>query len=347
MTDRYFDHAATTPLDPHVFEAMLPWMREHFGNAHSLHHWGRKADGAVERAREQVARLFGADDPAQIIFTSGATEANNWALSTSDRIAISPFEHSAVREPGLQRGAEILANDRWTLASPDRDPEVISVMAVNNETGAILFPPTHTPRTHIDAVQALGKTGWKACCDFASASAHKIYGPKGIGALYARNPYSLDPFIRGGEQEHGLRGGTLNVPGIVGFGEAAKIAFDRQEEDHQVVTELREIVLEEMKGLGDIQTNDAPNQSPFILSLSFAGIEGETLVIEMDAEGYGISAGAACSSRSTEPSHVLTALSLPENWLRGTVRISFGRSNTPTSALALARLLRQKVEQLR
>ncbi len=326
---------------------MLPWLREDFGNAHSLHHWGRKAEEAVERAREQVASLFRADDPSQIIFTSGATEANNWALSTAERIAISPFEHSAVREPALARNAEIMANAGWELHQPTTYPDLVAVMAVNNETGAILKPPPGCGRIHIDAVQALGKIPWTTECDFASASAHKIYGPKGVGALFARDPYALAPFIRGGDQEHGLRGGTLNVPGIVGFGEAARIALDRQQEDHSLAHELRGIVLEELQNLSDVRTNDASAQSPFILSLSFAGIEGETLVIEMDAESYGISAGAACSSRSTEPSHVLTALGLPEAWLRGTIRISFGRSNTPTSALALARLLRQKVKQLR
>lgn len=323
---------------------MLPWLREDFGNPHSLHHWGQKAEAAVNHARSQVAALIGADDPSEIVFTSGATEANNWVLLNFSDLAVSPFEHSAVREPALEAGAAVLANDGWQL-SPAPSSSFQSVMAVNNETGAILDVPG---TRHVDAVQAIGKIPWSVQkTDFASFSSHKIYGPKGVGALYIRGAEPLQPLILGGDQEGGQRSGTLNVPGIVGFGAAAELAAERQPEDDIHARELRSIVLSELRTISDWQTNDAPQQSPFILSLSFQGIEGETLVIEADAAGFGISAGAACSSRSTEPSHVLTALGLPEEWRRGTIRISFGRSNTPTSALDLARTLRQIVTRLR
>jgi cysteine desulfurase len=344
VSDRYFDHAATTPVAPEVLDAMLPWLREDFGNAHSLHHWGRKAEAAVEEARAQVAELVGADDPAEIVFTSGATEANNLVLLNFSNLAISPFEHSAVREPALEAGAEIIANDGWDLTSPPSSA-FVSVMAVNNETGAVLSVPG---TRHVDAVQAVGKIPWSVDdVDFASMSAHKIYGPKGVGALYIRGAMPLQPLIVGGDQERGQRSGTLNVPGIVGFGAAAQIARERQSEDFAHAAELRQIVLDELESLSDWRTNDAPYQSPHILSLSFREVEGETLVIETDAAGFGISAGAACSSRSTEPSHVLTALGLTDEWRRGTIRISFGRSNTATSALALVSFLRQTVTRLR
>lgn len=347
--ERYFDHAATTPLDPRVFEEMRPYFSEHFGNAHSLHGFGRKAAAAVELARERVAEAFELDDPSQVVFTSGATEANNQALSGSDALTMSPFEHSSVFEPGLARGASLLANRGFFLRHSQNQAGLVAVMAVNNETGAILDvagAKASGARVHSDLTQALGKTDLPREWDTASCSSHKVYGPKGVGALLVRDepPPSL---LLGGEQESGLRAGTLNVPGIVGFGLAALLATHEREARERQAREVRAAFLEGLVGLSDWQTNDHKHQSPFILSVSFRGVLGEALVIECDAAGFAISSGAACSSRSNEPSHVLQALGLSQEWSRGTVRLSFGATNHPESATSLAKSVVKTVGNLR
>jgi cysteine desulfurase len=347
---RYFDNAATTPVDPRVVEAMLPYFAEAFGNANSIHAWGMRAMDAVERARAQVARLIGAEDPSLIVFTSGATESNNWIVSAFPDLAISPFEHSAMREPGLRAGASVLANDGIELTAPDREYELLSVMAVNNETGTRWNAAEyrHYSRLiHSDITQAVGKVETDVSnLDFASLSAHKFYGAKGVGALYFREDPPA-PYMLGGEQEHGLRGGTLNVPGIVGMGKAAEICIEEMEADGNRVFGLNQAVLDILGECPDARINGGERRSPYILSVSFLGVQGETLVIEMDRAGYAISSGAACSSRSTEPSHVLCALGLDEAWLRGTVRISFGRFNDEESAVNLAKALLISVQKLR
>jgi cysteine desulfurase len=345
MIERYFDNAATSPLDPRVREAMVPWLGARCGNAHSVHEAGRAARAAVERAREQVARLLGAQDPMEVTFTSGATEALNTALASFSRLAISPFEHSAVREPALHRAAEVLANDDYALSSPKHPCDLVAVMAVNNETGAMLEAP-RGHRTLVDATQAAGKTPFRLG-DLAAISAHKFHGPQGVGALFVRGGEWIEPLLRGGEHENGLRAGTLNVAGIVGMGEAARIAHGEAPADRDRALEMREMVLAELDPVTDWWENRGAAQSPFILSLSFAGVEGETLVLELDRLGYAISSGAACSSRSTEPSHVLTALGYPEARIRGAVRISFGRLNTPEGALAVGRALASAVQTVR
>lgn len=356
MLDRYFDNAATSPIDPRVLQAMLPYLSDSCGNPNSIHSWGMQARDAVERAREQVAILIGADDPSQITFTSGATEANNWVLNAADEIVISPFEHSAMREPALAKGAKFLHNEgldlvTQALRTPDSPSKaLVSVMSVNNEIGTTWRPQDYVQESqllHSDITQSVGKlpvdlTG----LDFASFSAHKFYGPKGIGAFWSRNE-PPPPLIRGGEQESGLRGGTLNVPAIVGMGAAAEIAAEGQSKDLSHAENLREILIDGLNGLADTQINGGSRTSPFIMSVSFQGLEGETLVLEMDRAGYAISAGAACSSRSTEPSHVLSALKMKPEWLRGTVRISFGRTNTKEATAALAKKMRTTVEMLR
>ncbi|HTQ08893.1 MAG TPA: aminotransferase class V-fold PLP-dependent enzyme, partial [Fimbriimonadaceae bacterium] len=272
-TERYFDNAATTPLDPSVREAMAPFLAEAFGNAHSIHGWGLRAHDAVEHAREQVARVIGAEDPSQITFTSGATESNNWVLKAASEIAISPFEHSSMREPAITRGATLLGvrEERPSL------PRLVSVMSVNNEVGTIWHAPDYAQPgdlIHSDITQAVGKVPVSVeGLDFASFSGHKFYGPKGVGALYAKDQ-PPEPLIRGGEQEHGARGGTLNGPAIVGLGVAAEIAIEEQPENYRRATELRAILLDGLNGLLDWQVNGGDRVSPFILSLSFHGLEG-------------------------------------------------------------------------
>jgi len=360
--DRYFDNAATTPLDPRVLEEMLPFLKEDFGNANSIHAFGARAMAAVDQARERVAELMGAEDPSQIYFTSGATESNNWVLNAFTDGAVSPFEHSAVREPALHRGFDILANQGPRIAMPDRRYDLISVMSVNNETGdrwnAAEFVP-YANYVHSDMTQQAGKlpidlTG----IDYASISGHKLYGPKGIGALYAKE-HPPETLLRGGEQEGGHRGGTLNVPGIVGLGAAAKIALEEMERNLAHAQALRDVVLRDLVGVDEWQVNgnvaagseisgrEGSQASPFILSLSFRGLEGESLVIDLDRSGFAVSAGAACSARSTEPSHVLQALGLSSDWLRGTVRISIGKFNSLDSTAIFATNLRQSVQKLR
>lgn len=325
---------------------MLPYLGETPGNASSIHAYGRRAQEAVELARSRVAELLGAEDPAEILFTSGATEAANTVIASHNEIAVSPFEHSAVREPALHRGAAILRNQAYCLEP--LPAELVCVMGVNNETGAILEPPVTSALRFADLTQNLGKLPIDLSgIAFACASAHKLYGPMGVGCLYARGAEFPEPYLRGGEQEHGRRAGTLNVPAIVGFGAACARARDLQEEEADRAVRAREQILQALRPVSDWQSNDGVNQSPFILSLSIAGIEGETLVIELDHRGFATSAGAACSSRSNEPSHVLMALGLEETLRRGTIRISFGRFTTPEAANELGRSLVQSVESLR
>jgi|GEM_PF-4343971 len=237
---RYFDHAATTPVDAFVREAMMPFLGDDCGNAHSLHQWGLRAREAVEGARQAVARLLGAEDPSEVVFTSGATESNNTVLAAFDSVAVSPFEHSSVREPALSRGAWIMSNEGWTL-SPPSPVELVSVMTVNNETGALLtMPECPGAMRHTDATQAVGKLAFDATAyDFVSCSGHKFYGPKGVGALFLRGAEPIEPLLRGGGQEHGVRAGTLNVPGIVGMGMAAELAHERRIHDFDHAVALR------------------------------------------------------------------------------------------------------------
>lgn len=349
---RYFDNASTTPLDPRVLEAMLPYLKEEFGNANSIHSFGSAAQHAVERAREQVAEAFGLE-PQQIFFTSGATESNNWVLRSFKTGIVTAVEHSSVREPALRAGFRIcdLHPGDLSLVPPGDQFEVQSVMAVNNELGTQWRPSEDIGgiRKHCDATQALGKIDLSGLgVDFMSASSHKVYGPKGVGVLSAAAP--IEPLLVGGEHEHGLRAGTLNVPGIVGFGHACSLLKEEREKGFVFADELRQIVLECITPLSDWRVNgQLPGRDfvPHVLSISFLGLEGESLVVEADNAGFAISAGAACSSRSTEPSHVLLAIGLPDEYIRGTVRISFGRFNTLDAAHNLGKVLVKAVERLR
>jgi cysteine desulfurase len=329
----YFDNAATTPVDPRVFAAMEPYLKANFGNANSIHAWGREACAAVTKAREQVARLIQADDPSEVVFTSGATEANNWVLRAFRSIAISPFEHGSVSAFACSHGATVLENDGWTLRPTDA--ELTSVMRVNNETGAVLEMPS-AKKTHSDATQAVGKVPFDAKrYDFVSMSAHKFYGPKGVGALYIKGAAEVEPLLFGGEQEHGRRSGTLNVPGIVGMGAAAAVALERLEEDQAHARALRTYVkgrLSEVEGVSFVEHSE---NSPFVLSACFSGLEGESLVVSLDAKGYAASSGSACSSGKGHVSGVLKSLGLPESQARGAVRVSFGRFNTVRAAEGL------------
>ncbi|MBS1718521.1 MAG: cysteine desulfurase [Armatimonadetes bacterium] len=351
MIDRenYFDNAATTPIDERVLAAMLPYLKEDFGNANSLHELGRRAGDAVERAREHVAALIGAEDPQQITFTSGSTEANQWVLAFPN-CAVSPFEHSSIYEVVRHRGiGAFLKHNGLGITPANEAYDLVSVMAVNNEIGSLFHPSAakgKARRVHSDLTQAAGKIPFQLDgLDYASLSAHKIHGPKGIGALYSRE--LPPPPMMIGEQERGFRGGTLNVAGIVGFGEAARIANLEEAQNLEHVTNLRQQLVESLQDVPDMKLNGGECVSPYILSLSFLGVEGESLVIDLDRQSYAISSGAACSSKSLEPSHVLLALNTEPGWIRSTIRISLSRYNSSSSVRLLSQNLKRSVEILR
>lgn len=346
--DRYFDNAATTPVDPLVLDEMLPFLRDEFGNANSPHGWGSRARAAVERARQRIAEALGADDPSQVIFTSGSTESNNWALRAFRSGSVGPFEHESVRAPAEAKGFKVLDNDGWNVEPASS--ELVSHMLVNNETGmhfdlAPMRANTHC--LHSDITQAVGKVAEPLSgLDLASFSSHKVHGPKGVGALFVRDPASTPyPLLLGGEHEFGARAGTLNVAGIVGFGLACALAEEHRTSMWQHALSLRELVIEALRDVQDVEFHSMG--VPHILAISFLGLEGETIVLEADARGFGIGSGAACSTGSTEPSHVLTALGIEPDWIRGTVRISFGRYNSKESSAALAASLVEVVTRLR
>ena len=342
---RYFDYAATTPVDPRVLAEMLPYFESNFGNSHSIHGYGRQTHAAVDRAREQVATAIGAEDPSQIIFTSGATEACAIALHGVEAAAVSPFEHSAVMEIAEARDFPIYA---WNGELKGADQKISAVMRVNNVTGRVLYHPDTASDRFTDATQALGKMPFAVESDaFAALSAHKIYGPKGVGALYARDPESVNPMVVGGGQEGGKRGGTLNVPGIVGMGLAAELAVAEWDARANHAWSLREIVLGELDRTSDVVEIAAGAGVPHILGLAFYGIHGETLVLEMDTLGFALSAGPACSGGNGEIPPAIAAEALPDGFARGAIRISFGALNTPDSARVLGQSLAQTVRKLR
>ncbi|MCO5295443.1 MAG: cysteine desulfurase [Fimbriimonadaceae bacterium] len=349
--DRYFDHAATTPVDPRVVREMLPYLGEAWGNPSSIHACGRRAKQAVEHARERVAELLGAEDPSEIVFTAGASEANNWVLEQFPTGAVGPFEHPSVAAVARKRGFSTLGNDGFALLPPESPVEMVSVMAVQNEVGARfdLAPLRNwAPVAHSDVTQAVGKVELDLeAVDFASLSAHKFYGPMGVGALYRRGAPALEPLIYGGGQEGGQRAGTLNVPGIVGLGAACALALDERQQDFDHASHLRALLLDELQALDEWRAVEAPSQSPFVLALLFHGTVGETLVLELDRQGFFASAGSACSSGEPHSWASLRALDVDESWGRGALRISFGRANTTDSTRDLAAALRSSVSSLR
>ena len=372
----YLDYHATTPVDARVLEAMLPYFTEKFGNAASKHHrLGWEANDTVERARKQVAALIGAGGK-DLIFTSGATEANNLAIkgaaqarrgpSTSlgtgerDHLVTVATEHKAVLDPMARLAHEgwqvtvlpVSASGLIDLAALERAvterTALVSVMAANNEIG-VLQPIKDAAAIahakgawfHTDAVQAAGKVAFDVEAldvDFASLTAHKLYGPKGVGALYMRRSgrsgvgprisplrAAVVPQIDGGGHERGLRSGTLNVPGIVGFGRAAEIARAELTSEAKRVGELRDRLLDGLKRIDGMAVNGSMSERlPGNLNVSFAGIDGEALLVSLD--DVAVSSGAACTQ--AEPSHVLLALGLAKDQALSSLRFGIGRSTT-------------------
>ncbi len=355
----YLDYAATTPTDPEVIEAMLPYFTDAFGNPSSIYSYGQEAKGAIEEARVKIAHLIGALDE-EIVFTSGGTEADNFALkgaaftneSRGNHIIISSIEHHAVLETGKfleRRGFEVtyLPVDKYGLVAPDDVKKaitdktiLISVMHANNEIGTIQ-PIAEIGKIareagvyfHTDAVQTTGHIPIDVNefgLDLLSMSAHKLYGPKGIGALYVRKGTKLLAFMHGGEQERRRRASTENVPGIVGFGRAVELAQQEMTGEAERLTHLRDQLI---NGLLEQIDPAYLNGHPWIrlpnnVNLSVDFIEGESMLLNLDLEGICVSTGSACSSSSLEPSHVLLALGIPPEQAHSSLRFTLGRWTT-------------------
>ncbi len=355
----YLDNQATTPLDPEVLESMLPWFTDKFGNAASKEHsYGWEAESAVKLSRRKIAEYIGAE-PGEIIFTSGSTESINLAHSgiaecygTKGRhIITSAVEHNAVLDSlkSLEgRGFEItvLPVDKFGRINMEglgkairKDTILVSIMTANNEIGNVYDTETiggickdRKVLFHTDASQAIGKISFRAGnADLVSFSAHKIYGPKGTGALYIKNKVPktrLTPLIKGGGHENGLRSGTLNVPGIVGFGKALEIAGRNFETDYTRITSYRSKMLERFtEQIGNIRLNGDPdNHLPNNLNICFEGIRSDKFI--MNLRNIAVSTGSACTSASLRQSHVLSALGLSDALAKSSVRFGLGRFNT-------------------
>ena len=377
-TPIYFDHAATTPVDKKVLEKMLPYYTQVFGNPNSQHVFGRESVKAVDEARDTIAKIINAK-PNEVYFTSGGTEADNWALrgvahahsNRGKHIVISPIEHaamlataSALKKEGFEieymKVDEFGVVDLNHLKSVVREDTIfVGCMLANNEVGTIEPIKQIAEIAHAkgaicftDAVQAAGvlKTDVKELgVDMMSMSSHKIYGPKGVGALYIRNGVKVESILTGGHQERMKRGGTTNVPAIVGFAEAFKIADSEREQNFEYVSMLRDRFIDKViKKVPFIKLNGhRTNRLPANADFSFEYIEGESILFSLDIAGIAVSSGSACSSGSLEPSHVLLALGVDEALAHGSIRFSFGKHNTVEEIDYAVDVLSESVERLR
>ena len=375
---RYMDHSATSPVNPEVLEEMLPYFNQSFGNASTLYALGREARTAMENARKQVASLIGAQ-PEEIYFTSGGTESDNMAIkgvvsklkNKGNHIITSAIEHPAVEEtckylekegykvtylPVYEDGIVKVSDVEEAITS---ETILITVMHANNEIGTIqpvaeigALAREKGIYFHTDAVQSVGKIPVNVedmNVDLLSISSHKLYGPKGVGALYIRKGVRIQPLIHGGGHERGMRPGTENIPGIVGLGKACQIAEENLEKNMEYVSSLRDQLIEGVLGkieqsyLNGHPTKRLPNNANF----RFTGIEGESLVLQLDAKGINASTGSACSSKKLEPSHVLMAIGLKEVDAHGSLRISLGTENTPQDIDYTIDAIEEVVERLR
>ncbi|MBQ7712792.1 MAG: cysteine desulfurase [Clostridia bacterium] len=359
MTDRtiYLDHAATTPTDEKVLREMLPYFSDAYGNASSLHRVGRRAIAAVDAAREKVAQAIGAL-PSEIYFTSCGTESDNWAIAgvaeayadKGRHILSSSVEHPAVMRSLARleaRGYEVtyLPVDRSgavsveaAVAAMRSDTVLVTIMTANNEVGSIqpvaeIFAAARARGivTHTDAVQAIGSIPvnvGELNADLLSLSAHKFYGPKGVGALYLRKGVRIKGLLLGGEQERSLRGGTYNTPAIVGLGAAIEAATASQGENARHLASLKERFVAALREIPFTSLNGGSPSLPGTVNVTFSGVRNSELLFALDLEGIAASSGSACSSGSVEPSHVLTAMGLTKEEVGSSVRFSFGRENT-------------------
>jgi len=380
MTRIYMDHNATTPVRPEVLEAMWPWYEEGWGNASSIHWAGRGPKDAIDDARDSVSALIGAP-PRDLFFTSGGTEADNTALlgvgfalrDKGRHIITSEIEHKAIIDTA--HGMEVLHGFEFTYLGVDEqgrhdpaelraalreDTVMVSIMLANNELGNVNdvraladIAHEHGALFHTDAVNAMGKIPIDVAAlgaDLMSISAHKIYGPKGVGALYLKRKTPFEPLLRGGGQERKRRCGTYNTAGIVGFGTAAALAGAYVTPEAIATTSALRDRLEGRirSGVDGVEPNgDASSRLPNTTNLSFAGVDGEGLVLNLDLKEIAISTGSACTSGSLDPSHVLVALHKEERWLDAAIRFSIGRSNTEAEVDFVADTVIAEVGRLR
>ncbi|MCX6666024.1 MAG: cysteine desulfurase NifS [Euryarchaeota archaeon] len=381
MKTIYLDHAATTPVDPQVIETMIPYFSTYFGNASSLHSYGRDAYDALEESRKQVAELIKARKQ-EIIFTAGGTESDNIAIkgvayqnkqkrqTKGPHIITSTIEHAAVLEvckhlqtqgykiEYLPVDTEGIVNTTELENTISKDTFLITIMTANNEIGTIQpiekigrIAHDHDVLFHTDAVQAIGKMNLdmaKNKVDLLSISSHKIYGPKGVGALYIREGVRIEPLIHGGGHERGLRSSTENIPGITGLGKACELAAQRMEKDTIYLKKLRDQLI---KGLLEIEesflnghpTKRLVNNAHF----RFTGIEGESLVLGLNDKGVAAATGSACSSKKLQSSHVLTAIGIDPIHAHGSLRLTLGRENTADEIAYVIKVLPEIVDHLR
>lgn len=376
----YLDYAATTPLDKRVFKAMLPLLDDNFGNPASLHAFGREALRELDAARDKVAQILGAD-PSEIYFTSSGSEADNWALKCAARAArqrtgrtqvvVSAMEHHAVlgsaaflAEEGFDvRYLSPAPNGLFDVADVANalsdETALVCFMTVNNEIGTVQPVREIARAAHAagalfftDAVQAagymdIGKSTLEA--DMVSLSAHKFYGPKGVGALFVKRGTPFGPLIHGGEQERGLRGGTSNPAGAVGLAAALAYASEEREENNEHIRAVRDRFLDQLFNAvdGASLNGDFLRRIPSNANVSFAGVDGSALLHRLDLAGIAVSLGSACASGAVEPSHVLTAMGLPTDRVKSAVRFSFGKYSTFDEAEYVVKVLSRLLPELR
>lgn len=383
MKNIYLDYNATTPIDPRVLEEMMPYLSENYGNPSSIHSFGRKGKEALDKAREQVSQLISAS-PKEIVFTSGGTEAANFAIKSTARsllrekgshIVTTRVEHESVLESlkflekeGFQvtylgvNSDGLIDLEELKEAITD-ETILVSCMYANNETG-VIFPIDKIAEIvkergvifHTDAVQAAGKIDIdleEIPADLLSISAHKFYGPKSVGALFIRDSFSqqisLTPLIHGGGQERGKRSGTENIPGIVGLGSASDIASNEMRQDESRIIELRDQLFQSItQDIDGVKLNGLlENMLWNTLNLSFEGVEGESLSMNLDIEGVAVSTGSACSEGTVDPSHVLSAMGLSKGEAASSVRISLGRFTEKEEIDYIASIFPMIVERIR
>ena len=373
----YADNAATTRISDEVFDAMMPWLKERYGNASTLYRLGREADKAIESARQSIAKGLHAD-PMEIFFTSGGTESDNWALKgTLHHYAACGKTHlitSSIEHHAVLNCAKSLEKDGLTVTylpvlpngriHPESVREalrpttgLVSIMYANNETG-VIQPIAEIGAIcreagvlfHTDAVQAAGVLQFdvqQEKIDMLSLSAHKFHGPKGIGVLYCRKKAIPDTYMHGGEQERGHRAGTENTAAIVGLAAAFEQARAEMHEKAPQIAQLRDHVETELLKIDGSHLNGTAPRLPGTLNIAFDGIDGQSLLMELDIRHIAASAGSACDSGSMTPSHVLKAMGVPYTLAHGSLRLSFGRYNTAEDAEIIIREVREAVELLR
>ncbi len=381
MKKIYFDNAATTPVDPRVLKAMLPYFTNDFGNASSIHSWGQKAEATILKAKDIIARFLDCF-PEEIIFTSGATESNNMVLKGlfgdyKGHLIVSALEHPSVLETAKwleSKGVEVsfikpekngLIDYKKVFKVIKKDTRLISIMYANNEIGTIQpigkigkkLEEINQQRKnkilfHSDAVQAvyfLPMSIKRLRVDFLSLSGHKIYGPQGVGALYIKKNIKITPLLHGGHQENGLRAGTYNLPGIVGLSQAISLLNGRaQQETISKIKKLRDNLIQQvLKIKGTFFSGDLEHRLPNNANFLFKNIEGESLLLRLDMAGIAVSTGSACASGSLKPSHVLLSMGIKPEDAHSSLRVSIGKNNTQPEIDRFVRVLKKELKNLR